>query len=227
MPEVTTRGGKGRRRLTPAARRALIEEAATRVFAERGYGAATMQEIATTAGVVASVLYDHYPSKRELYIALLQQHGQALIEGTTAAPRSPDLRGELRQRVEDYFRAIEEDPFVWRMLLRDPPDDPEIAAAHAQVHAEASRAIVSGLAGGEAARRISSAEATRTVLVAEMIKSSLNGLAIWWGLHREVSRETVIETATSLLWDGLGGGQAVSNPPARRKPASGIEPETS
>jgi AcrR family transcriptional regulator len=205
MPRTAEKEEKGRRRLTPSARRALIEQAATRVFAERGYGAATMQEIARTAGVVASVLYDHYPSKRELYIALLEQHGKALIEGTTGVPRSPDLRGELRQRIEDFFRAIEMNPFVWRMLLRDPPDDPRIAAAHARVHSEAAQAIVSALAAGGAKRQTHSTEATQTVLVAEMVKSSLNGLAVWWRQHREVSRDVVIETAITLLWDGLSG----------------------
>ncbi|HUC06547.1 MAG TPA: TetR/AcrR family transcriptional regulator [Solirubrobacterales bacterium] len=205
MPEGTEKEERGRRRLTPSARRALIEQAATQVFAERGYGAATMQEIAGTAGVVASVLYDHYPSKRELYIALLEQHGKVLIEGTTGAPSGPDLRAELHQRIEDFFRAIEKNPFVWRMLFRDPPDDPGIATAHAKVHAEAARAIVGALAVGGPPRQAHSPEAIQMVLIAEMIKSSLNGLAVWWGQHREVSRDIVIETATTLLWNGLSG----------------------
>lgn len=211
MPGTAEKKEGGRRRLTPSARRALIEQAATRVFAKRGYGAATMQEIAGAAGVVASVLYDHYPSKRELYIALLEQHGKALIESTTGAPGGPDLRGELRRRIENYFNAIEENPFVWQMLFRDPPDDPQIAAAHTRIHAEAARRIAEGLSGGPATGDgPSEPELAQIALVATMIKSSLNGVAIWWDQNRQMSRETMIETATTVLWDGLSAASTKS-----------------
>lgn len=207
MPGPGTREKRPpRRRLAPPARRALIEEAATRVFAEVGYEAATMQAIAEAAGVVASVIYDHFGSKQELYVELIEQHGRALIAGTIRVPSSSDLGGELRRRIEDYFRMIEEDPFVWRLLLRDPPGNPEIAAIHARVHASAAQGIAGVLAGGRAAdegMEAGSAASIEAILVGEMIKSSLRGLAEWWWQHRDVEREVLVETATSVLWEGL------------------------
>jgi|SRR5881394_360701 len=195
----------GRRRLDPAERRALIEKAATKVFAERGYEAATMQEIAHAAGVVASVLYDYYSSKQELYVALLERHGQALIGETIHMPIDSDLRTELHHRIDAFLRAIEDDPFVWRLMFRDPPGDTEMGAVHARVQAGASKAIAAVLATkapGDRPRDDLS-ESVATAVVAEMIKSSLDGLAAWWWGHREIARADLVAIATALLWDGL------------------------
>jgi AcrR family transcriptional regulator len=199
---ATNEQEKRRRRLTPAARRALIDEAATRVFAERGYEAATMQDIAHSAGVVASVLYDHYRSKRELYVALLEQHGEALMKRTIRAPSSTDGRIELHGQIDDFFAEVEAEPFVWRMLLRDPFGDAEIAATHGRVQAKATAEIAAVLAAREGDERGGPADPT-TIMVAEMVKSSLNGLVSWWWDHPEVSREEVVNTATAVIWDGL------------------------
>jgi AcrR family transcriptional regulator len=194
-----------RRRLTPEARRALIDQAATEIFAQRGYEAATLQEIAGAAGVVASVIYLHYHSKEELYLELLERHSQALRERTIRAPRGSDVRSALRQQIDDFFSAIEEDTFLWRTMFRDPPSEPGIAAAHARLQAKAGQAIASVLKGGALGER----QDTGTVnpraarMVAEMAKAGLNGLASWWWINREVERAAVVDTATALLWDGL------------------------
>jgi AcrR family transcriptional regulator len=199
---METKGREGgRRRLAPTARRALIDQAATRVFAERGYEAATMQEIARAAGVVASVLYDHYPSKRDLYIALLKSHGEALMQRTIRAPSGSDGRSELRGQIADFFGAVEAEPFIWRMLLRNPFGDAEIAAAHTRVQERATAEIAAVLvAHGEVER---GNPEDRSAMVAEMVKSSLNGLANWWWEHPEARRVDVIDVATTVIWDGL------------------------
>ena len=61
-----------RRRIPAEERRVRILDAAVEVFAEHGYDAAKMQDIAARAGVVPSVLYDHFGSKRELHITVLE-----------------------------------------------------------------------------------------------------------------------------------------------------------
>ena len=64
--------GMARERISAEERRIRILDAAVEVFAEQGYTAAKMQDIAARAGVVPSVLYDHFGSKRELHITLLR-----------------------------------------------------------------------------------------------------------------------------------------------------------
>jgi AcrR family transcriptional regulator len=194
-----------RQRLEPATRRALIEKAATRVFAERGYEAATMQEIARAANVVASVIYDYYQSKQALYVALLEQHGRALIGETIHTSVDSDPRTELHSRIDAFLRAIEDDPFVWRLMFRDPPGNVEVGAVHTRVQTEASEAIGAALTAKASSNplRGDPSEPVATAVLAEMIKSSLNGLAAWWWEHREIDRAVLTSVATALLWNGL------------------------
>jgi AcrR family transcriptional regulator len=206
MPKASAqRPAKNRRRLAPSIRRELIQDAATRIFAERGYEAATMQGIAREAGVVASVLYDHYPSKRELYIGLIEEHGQKLMERTIRAPEGMGPRVELQRQIDDFLRTLETDPFVWRMLFRDPPADPITASAHERVQEGATEAIARVLDTSVVRSKSSGGSLTppQAIMVAEMVKASLIGLAAWWWDHRETSREDLGITATALLWNGL------------------------
>jgi AcrR family transcriptional regulator len=69
-----------RTRIPAAQRRARILDAAVEAFAEHGFAEAKMQDIAKLAGVVPSVLYDHFGSKRELHIAVLELHAEQLRE---------------------------------------------------------------------------------------------------------------------------------------------------
>src|ERR687893_1338252 len=117
-----------RLRLSAAERRQRILDAATQVFADHGYSAASVSEIAARAGVVASVIYDHFGSKRDLHIELLQLHGDALIERSIENVSGEGPYELLQASVDAFYRFVEEDPFVWRFLFPDPPSDPEIAA---------------------------------------------------------------------------------------------------
>src|ERR671914_748040 len=69
-----------RQRLTKDERRTRILDAAAQVFADRGYEPATLDEIAEAAGISKPVIYDHFSSKKELHISLIESHGQALID---------------------------------------------------------------------------------------------------------------------------------------------------
>lgn len=205
-PPETTATKKQRRRLSPRGRRALIDRAATAIFADRGYQAATLQEIAVSAGIVASVIYDHYGSKRDLYLSLLNEHSRALREETIRLPPATDVRGGLRLLIDDFYRGIESDVFLWRTMFFDPPPDPEIAAAQAQLQAKASQSMTEVLLAGSRRRgmvEVRPGDAMEARMLAELVKGALNGLASWWWEHREVERSAVVEAALSLVWDGL------------------------
>jgi AcrR family transcriptional regulator len=74
--DVQTRGA----RLPREERRAQLLDAANEVFTTRGYHAAAMDEIAATAGISKPVLYQHFDSKLDLYLALLDQACDSLVE---------------------------------------------------------------------------------------------------------------------------------------------------
>ena len=194
-------------RLSAAERRARILAAATEVFAEQGYSASSVGEIARRAGVVASVIYDHFGSKRELHIELLEQHGDALFERSIEGVTGEDPYDLLRASVEAFYRFVEEDPFVWRFLFRDPPSDPDIAAAHRRVQERATQGIAGLLASTvPAVDSVLGVPAERAVeMVAKASQDATQGLAEWWWEHPEVPREEVVELLVELLWSGHRG----------------------
>jgi AcrR family transcriptional regulator len=192
-----------RRRLPKEHRRELILAAAARVFAERGYGAAAIKEIAAQAGVTKSVVYDHFGSKQELYVDLLRQHADAL----TACVFDRELAGspadQFRDRTEAFFEFVERDRFAWRMLFRDPPaGDPTIEALHQAIHAHARDAIRQLVAGSLSVHADVPRGAVNE-MAAQAIKSLNDGLAAWWYTHSEVPRSAVSAVATELAWCGL------------------------
>jgi AcrR family transcriptional regulator len=89
-------------RLPRQARRRQLLQAALEVFVARGYHAAAMDEIAERAGVSKPVLYQHFPGKQELYLALLDESVEELTDTVRTALRSTD---DNRQRVFATIRA--------------------------------------------------------------------------------------------------------------------------
>src|ERR1700730_173183 len=89
-------------RLPRNERRRQLLDAALEVFVSQGYHAAAMDDIAERAGVSKPVLYQHFPGKLELYLALLDESVDALVETVRDALRSTT---ENRQRVAATFSA--------------------------------------------------------------------------------------------------------------------------
>jgi AcrR family transcriptional regulator len=102
-------------RLPAAARREQLVAAAIEIFANQGFHATSMNDIADAAGVTKPVLYQHFASKRELYLALLEETGHRLLTLLEDATR--DASGPRSQVVHGfgaYFRwvAADRDEFL-------------------------------------------------------------------------------------------------------------------
>ena len=92
-----------RQRLPLAERRALIVEAAGRLFGERGYEGTRLDEIATAAGVTKPIVYRHFDSKRDLYVALLESHRADLATLIPAMPSEGSVEERLRAVLEVWL----------------------------------------------------------------------------------------------------------------------------
>jgi len=131
------------RRLTADARRRQLFDVALALFAEHGYSATTMDDIAEAAGVTKPLVYQHFESKRALYLELLDVFSYELIDRivqATAAAEGP------RQQVElgfaGYFELMVHNENAFRLLYgRDAPDDPELGAALRRVEEAIAVAI--------------------------------------------------------------------------------------
>jgi AcrR family transcriptional regulator len=193
-----------RTRLTAAERREVIERAATQVFAERGYQGAGMDEIARRSGVTPPVLYDHFDSKLDLHRRLLERTREELL-----AMWREELGGDepAEQRVpralDAWARYVEEHPFAARMYFQDPSGDPEVRAAHAEVTGSARAALGAILGEQPGGAEIAGADELSLEMAAEVWRSGLTGLAIWWLDHPDVPRERIVQTAINAVWIGF------------------------
>jgi AcrR family transcriptional regulator len=197
---------KKKRRLSADERRELVLGGAMRVFAQRGYEGASMGKIARAAGITPAVIYDHFGSKAELAIALLERETEALLrfvaEALDVAPRRQ--AEQMRAGVDAFFRYVEEHRFAWRLLFRDPPADPAVAAAYRELNGRATAAIAVFLQSGDSGALAGYKNPEQTAeMFAEGLKTAQNGLAAWWYEHPEVPREEVVERLLELVWTGL------------------------
>lgn len=188
-------------------RRVRILDAAVEVFAEHGYAAATMADIATRAGVVPSVIYDHFGSKRELHITLLQLHAAQLRDRTLRRLEGASVEEMVRASISSYFAFVEDDPFIWRVLHQDVPADPEIAAVCREIadRGTASIADLIRFGAGDAKQLNGITIDEAAWILARATQSAADGVARWWYENRDAPRERVVELVVMLLWQGFDG----------------------
>lgn len=192
-----------RRRLTKPERRRLIEDAASELFAERGYAGTRLGEIATRAGVTKPLLYQHFASKKALHVALLSKHRDGVLARLAGMARPGPLAERIRLVVDEWFAYVEEHPYAGAMLFRDTTGDPDVMAFHDELHASARAANVAIL---EAEPELDLAP-DRIEPLAEFIRSATTGLAVWWAEHPEVPRSTVVDVVVETLIGGLGSAR--------------------
>lgn len=109
-------------RLPAVERRRQLLDVALEVFAARGFYGTSMDELAETAGVTKPVLYKHFGSKRALYIQLLEDVGERLIDEitkVTAAASGP--RQQVEAGFAAYFHFVAENEHAFRLLFGAAP----------------------------------------------------------------------------------------------------------
>ena len=105
-------------RLAPDERRRQLLDVACGEFAERGFHATSMDDLALAAGVTKPVFYQHFESKRALFIAVLDDVGGRLLDVLTAATASVETgRARVEQGFSAYFRFVESDRAAFRLLF--------------------------------------------------------------------------------------------------------------
>jgi AcrR family transcriptional regulator len=129
-------------RLSASARREQLLDVALEVFAHQGYHGTSMNDVADAAGVTKPVLYQHFESKRELYLALLEAVGSRLITAISkAAGEAPDGKAQTERGFEAFFRWVHDDRDAFRLVFGSGRRDEEFAEAVAKVEDASAEAI--------------------------------------------------------------------------------------
>src|SRR5215218_4049134 len=112
--EPTPRGARMPRR----ERRAQLLSSALEVFVAQGYHAAAMDDIAERAGVSKPVLYQHFPGKLELYLALLDDACDTIIANCRAALESTtDNKQRVAAAMDAFYAYVAHDAGAFRLVF--------------------------------------------------------------------------------------------------------------
>jgi AcrR family transcriptional regulator len=195
---------KPRRRLSAEERRRAILEAAQDVFAVSGYHGSSIDEIAHAAGISKALIYEHFPSKKDLHVSLLDTHVQELFDrlAVNAATREPgDVR--LRNGIDAFFGWVEERRAPFRMLFRDAVE-PEVADVLRRIQEQATAAVAALIATEPAARVPGTRDPRQGItMLAQQLTGAMQSLALWWDDHLDVPRQALVDSAMDFCWLGL------------------------
>jgi AcrR family transcriptional regulator len=191
------RSDSSRRRLRQPERRQRILDSARAALAERGPDGVSMGEIADRAGVTRSVLYDHFPSKERLLLAVIEEHHANFMLGLQAAgDRRPLDEPTFAALVAGYIAQAEADPVGWRILCLERAYDPELAAYQAATAAEVDEWLTDMLpTGGPRSERRAIARALRAAMD-EFVAARRD--------NPRIARQTLVDISVGL-WRGVTG----------------------
>jgi AcrR family transcriptional regulator len=183
-------------RKLPAQRRALIEQAAARLFAEHGFEETTVAAICAAAGVSKPMLYRHFESKRELQTRLLERRRDELAAAPIARFMETDgtLEARLAAMIDAWFEHVEQHPDSCRLLFRDVTGDQSMRELQHELRRRQRAADVAMLREFGPPLPEQQLEP-----LGEIIRSSLTGLALWWLDHRDVPRADVAASMLRML----------------------------
>ena len=188
-------------RLPAPERRRQLLDTALRVFAREGYHAASMNDVAEAAGVTKPVLYQHFESKRELYLELLSAVGGRL-EGAIAA--ATDDAGGPRQQVEAglraYFRFVADEREAFLLLFAGGARaDEEFVAVGRKVEASIARFVAEIIA-------VEGLDDAQRTLLAHGVVGAAEGASRLWLTHPDaIDPAALADQVAALVWAGLRG----------------------
>lgn len=195
-----------RKRLSGEERRAAILDSALSAFAERGYHASSIDDIARGGGISKALIYEHFSSKQELYAELLEQHANELFARLAAAIAEAGSAGSARLAVglDAFYRFVEEHRVAWRMLFRD-ATDAEVVMVLDRIVAQVTGVVAVLIAEDPGARAAGDASTREQAIqmLAHMLVGSVQSLANWWADHQEVPRAQIVEMTMDYAWLGL------------------------
>jgi AcrR family transcriptional regulator len=173
---------------------------AEQVFAERGYIAASMDEIAERVGVSKPMLYEYFGSKEGLLVACIRQARARLLRVTSQAAADADTPEHmLRNGLVAYFRFVREHAQMWSLLC----GEAAVVGPAAAEEIEAVRQQQTDLISGTMALYAQQPSPVDLASAAEVIVGGCERLALWCERHPETTPEQAAELVMRMIWFGM------------------------
>lgn len=185
--------------MTGTQRREQLIEIGRTLFAERGYEAASIEEIAARAQVSKPVVYEHFGGKEGLYAVVVDREMSKLLEMVTSSLTQNRSRVRIERVALALLTYVEERTDGFRILVRDSP----VAAPEGTYSSLLNEAVrqVGHILAGDFARRGFDPELAP--LYAQALVGMVATTATWWLDERAPSKEVVAAHLVNLCWNGL------------------------
>jgi AcrR family transcriptional regulator len=188
-------------RLPRSARRKQLLSAAQEVFVAQGYHAAAMDDIAERAGVSKPVLYQHFPGKLELYLALLDTHCDALMAKVRGAmTATSDNKDRVGGAMRAYYEFVDHESEAFRLVFEsDLRNDPQVRQRVDRVERACIEAIAETIMADTGVPR-----GPAELLAAGLVGAAVTSAQFWLAGGRQVPKEFAEALLTTLAWRGIG-----------------------
>jgi AcrR family transcriptional regulator len=203
-----------------ADKRREIGDAAARLFAERGFAAVSISDIARACGCAKSLIYHYYPSKEQILADLLVTHVEALLAAAKAAQAASDSpREQFRAFLRGHMRLYADARYFHVLLLNSLPHLPE--QERNQVR-QIERELVA-IATAILLRLVPTLEDKPQLLrpTAMNLYALINWTHVWYDAAGPLKPEGFADFAGDLFLDGLEKAVSRTEQPASPLPPSG------
>lgn len=205
-------------RMPRSARRKQLLAAAQQVFVAQGYHAAAMDDIAERAGVSKPVLYQHFPGKLELYLALLDTHCEAIVKRVRAAmDATSDNKDRVGGAMRAYFEFVDHESEAFRLVFEsDLRNEPAVRERVDRVEQQCIDAITTTIMGDTGVNR-----APAELLAAGLVGIAVTSAQFWLASGRQVDKDEAEAMMTALAWRGISSFP-MQGEPLEGEPGAGV-----
>ena len=193
------RDGGERVRMSGQERRAQLLDVGRRLFADKGFEAVSVEEIAAKAGVSKPVVYEHFGGKEGLYAVVVDREMNHLLGSISDALTAGTTRELLEQAGLALFDYIDQFPDGFRILVRDSPVSQQ-TGSFASLILDVASQVEHLLAKEFNAHRINPKLAP---MYSQMLVGMVALTGQWWLDVRKPRKEEVVAHVVNLAWNGL------------------------
>jgi AcrR family transcriptional regulator len=187
------------KRLTASARRAQLIDVGRAVFAERGYDATSVEEIAEQAKVSKPIVYEHFGGKEGLYAVIVDREMEKVVRTIAEAISTGSPRERLENAAIAFLTYVKDDPDGFAVLSRAAPRTARVGGMWSRLNEVAARV------GDVFAAELKKAGYDRKAapIYAHALVGMVTFVGQWWTESRKPPVETVAKHIVALAWMGL------------------------
>ena len=193
-----------RTRLSRAERMEQTLAVAHELFAQRGFAAVTMDEVAAAVGVTKPLLYNYFGNKERLYVACMERAGEALFAMIAEAVEdAPNPSEALNAGLRAFFDFLDSDRAAWAVLFGETSSHLGDVAERVAYYRGRIAAMVAASLLGQLPRRHREAARDEVEALSEALLGAAEGLARWWLRSETISARDAADLLISTIEPGL------------------------